>query len=149
MYPGPYQTSMMKLFANIVRDLRLLTAKTNPQVKLKVLLKSINMYIWAIGILNQLFIRGSYTQIKFQKNEVVSGESPFFVIGPFCTSHSILTLAFDWAVLYGNVACSFVVHWTKKLYSSFLRKVLVFQKTFLKLRYCKFSFANFLRNRCS
>ena len=29
--------------------------------------KSMNMYIWAIGILNQLFIRDSYTQIKFPK----------------------------------------------------------------------------------
>ena len=26
-----------------------------------------NMYIWAIGTLNQLFIGGSYTQIKFSK----------------------------------------------------------------------------------
>ena len=30
-------------------------------------MKSINMDIWAIGILNQLFIRDSYTQIKFSK----------------------------------------------------------------------------------
>ena len=28
-----------------------------------------NMYIWAIDILNQLFIRDSYTQIKFSKND--------------------------------------------------------------------------------
>ena len=32
-----------------------------------------NIYIWAIGTLSQLFIRGSYTQIKSSKNEVVSG----------------------------------------------------------------------------
>ena len=31
------------------------------------LTKSMNMDIWVIGILNQLFIRGSYTQIKFSK----------------------------------------------------------------------------------
>ena len=48
-----------------------------------------NIYIWEIGTLNQLFIRGSYTQIKFS-NEVVSDKSPFFVIGPFCTLHSII-----------------------------------------------------------
>ena len=48
-----------------------------------------NMYIWAIGILNQLFIRVCYTQIKFSKKEVVSRKSAFFVIGPFCTPHSI------------------------------------------------------------
>ena len=33
----------------------------------------------AIGALNQLFIRGSYTQIKFK---VLSGKSPFFVLIP-------------------------------------------------------------------
>ena len=32
-----------------------------------------NMYIWGIGAVNQLFLRGSYTQISFQKNEVLSG----------------------------------------------------------------------------
>ena len=31
------------------------------------LTKSMNMYIWGIGTVNQLFIRGSYTQIKFSK----------------------------------------------------------------------------------
>ena len=27
------------------------------------------MYIWAIGVLNQLFARDFYTQINFQKNK--------------------------------------------------------------------------------
>ena len=31
------------------------------------LAKNMNMYIWVSGNLNQLFIRGSYTQIKFSK----------------------------------------------------------------------------------
>ena len=48
-----------------------------------------NMYIWEIGAVNQLFVRSSYTQIKFSKNEVVSGKSPFFVKGPFSAHHSI------------------------------------------------------------
>ena len=47
------------------------------------------MYIWAIGTLNLLFIRGTYTLIKFSNNEAVSGQSQFFVTGPFCTPHSI------------------------------------------------------------
>ena len=48
------------------------------------------MYIWAIGTLNQLFITGSYTQIKFsKKNEIVSGKNPFVLIGPFYTPHSL------------------------------------------------------------
>ena len=45
-----------------------------------------NMDIWVVGTLNQLFMRGSYT---FKKHTTVSGKNPFFVIGPFCTPHSI------------------------------------------------------------
>ena len=30
-------------------------------------MKSMNMYIWGNGIVNQLFVRSSYTQIKFSK----------------------------------------------------------------------------------
>ena len=35
------------------------------------------MDIWVITTLNELFIRGSYTQIKFSKNKVVSGKFNF------------------------------------------------------------------------
>ena len=42
-----------------------------------------NMYIWVIGTLNQLFISGSYAQITFNKNEVVTGKTPFLVICKF------------------------------------------------------------------
>ena len=35
--------------------------------KIQGLTKSINMDIWIIATLNQLFMRGSYTQIKFSK----------------------------------------------------------------------------------
>ena len=38
-----------------------------PSKKTKVLRKSMNVYIWAIGTLIQLFIRGSCTQIKFSE----------------------------------------------------------------------------------
>ena len=48
-----------------------------------------NMNIWTIDTLNQLFITGSFTQIKFSKNEVVSDKSPLFLIGPFCTPHGV------------------------------------------------------------
>ena len=56
-----------------------------------------NMCIWAIGTLNQLFIRGSYTQTKFSStsekaSEVASEKGPSFFIGPFCTPHSISLL---------------------------------------------------------
>ena len=38
-----------------------------PSNKTGTLTKNMNMYISAIGILNQLFIRDSYAQIKFSK----------------------------------------------------------------------------------
>ena len=63
--------------------------ENTPSNKTEALRKSMNVYIWAIGTLNQLFIRGSCTQIKFSKNEVVYGKSTFFVIGPFFTPYSI------------------------------------------------------------
>ena len=36
-----------------------------PLNKTRALTKSMNMDIWAIGTSNQLFIRGSYTEIRF------------------------------------------------------------------------------------
>ena len=56
------------------------------------------------------------------------------MIGPYCIPHSIylLTLASDRAVLCGNVALSILAFSTKKLYSSFLKRVCFFQKIFLK-----------------
>ena len=48
-----------------------------------------NMYIWATGILNQLFKEILKLKLNFQKNEVVGGKRPFFVMGPFRTPHSI------------------------------------------------------------
>ena len=57
------------------------------------------MGIWVVGTLNQLFMKGYFMKKKFQKNKVVTGKTPFFVIGPFCTCHSfVLTLASDMAV---------------------------------------------------
>ena len=41
-----------------------------------------NMVIWAVGTLNQLFIRGCYNQIEFSK-KVSSAKTLFFVISPF------------------------------------------------------------------
>ena len=48
--------------------------------------KIINMDIWVVG---QLFRRGFSTETKFLKNVLVSGKTPFFMISPFCTLHSI------------------------------------------------------------
>ena len=72
-----------------------------------------NMYIWPISVLNQLFIQVSYTQLKLKKKKkelVVSGKNPFFVMGPFRTSHSVcLNTGFWQGSFVGNVALSFVV----------------------------------------
>ena len=97
--------------------LRILTGKSHPQIKLQSL-QSTNMYLSAIGTLNQLFIRNSYTDIKFSKK---------------WSSRWLKSIS----VLYGNVALSFVVLWIKKQYSSFLRKVLVFPKTSFKFKVLK------------
>ena len=39
-----------------------------------------NVVIWVTGTVNQPFIAGFYTQIKFPKNKVINGKTPFFVI---------------------------------------------------------------------
>ena len=122
--------------------LKILTWKIYPQIKLKRLRKVSkyeNMYIWVIGTLDQLFIRSSYTQIKFSEKwssshwqkSILCDRSIFLLPIQF-----VVTLAFDRAVLYGNVALLFVVLWTK-WYSSFLRKVFAFQKTYFKWSYWK------------
>ena len=75
---------------------------------------------------------------NFQNNKVVTGKTPYFVIDPFRTPHSIyLNIACDRAVLYGNVAFTILVLLTKKRYSSFLKKVFLFQKICFKVKVLK------------
>ena len=63
--------------------------KNTPSNKTQALAKSMNMNIWVIVKLNQLFVRGSLLKLNFQKNKVVGGKTPFFVICSFCTPYSI------------------------------------------------------------
>ena len=63
--------------------------ENSPSNKTKALTTSMDMCIWEIGLLNQLFISSSYTETKFKKKEVFSGKTAFFVIGLFCTPHPI------------------------------------------------------------
>ena len=75
---------------------------------------------------------------KFEKNKVVTGKTPFFMIGPFVlTILFILTLASDTTVLYENDAYSILVLSSKKRYSSFLKKVFVFKKIYVKVKVLK------------
>ena len=53
------------------------------------------------------------------------------------TSLSILTLVFDKAVLYGNVALSIVILSSKKSFDSLFLKSLVFQKICFKVKVMK------------
>ena len=48
-----------------------------------------NMFILGIGTVNQLFVEVLILQLSFQKNEIVSDKNSFFMIGSFCTAHSI------------------------------------------------------------
>ena len=93
------------------------------------------MDIWVVGTSNKLFIRGSYTETKLKKKKVITGKTPFFVMGPFCTPP--LALASDMTDLYRNTALLFLVLSTKKWYSSFLKKVSVFQKIYFIDKVCK------------
>ena len=61
---------------------------------------------------------------NIQKNIVVTGKTPFFMIGPFVlTFLFVLTLASDMAVLYESDAFSILVLSTKKWYCSFFKKI--------------------------
>ena len=91
--------------------------------KTEALTKSLNLYIWAVGTLNQLFVTGSLTQIKFSKKWSSQWQKSILCDRPVLYSpcNFVLTLAFDWVDLYRNVALSFVALWTKKQYSSFFK----------------------------
>ena len=67
-----------------------------PSNKTPALTKSTNVGIWVDGTSNKLFVRSSLNWNKiFKKNKVATGKTPFFLIGPFCSHHSIcLNIAF-------------------------------------------------------
>ena len=69
--------------------LRILKGKKHCQIKLQCLQK---VQIWAFGsLVHQINLFKEVLKLKqnFQKNKVVTGETTFYVIGPFCTNHSI------------------------------------------------------------
>ena len=86
--------------------------------KTQALTKSVNMDIWAIGKLNELFWRDFYTQFQFSKTRVINHKTLFLVIGPFSTHH-----------LYN---CK--ISTTMKLYPSFLKEIWFFRKLILYLK---------------
>ena len=98
----PKYTSRINIFwavapRELVSNFRILTGKRHHQMKLKRLKKVwINIGIWGIATLNPLFLRGSYTKLKFSKNKVHSDKSAFFVIDPFL--YSPLYLTWNWTL---------------------------------------------------
>ena len=68
--------------------LRILTGKEHPQKNSSAYGKY-DMDIWVVGTLNQLLKEVLKLKQNFQKNKVVTGRASFFVIGSFCTHHSI------------------------------------------------------------
>ena len=83
--------------------LRILTGKKHPKIKLQRLRK---IRILTFGsLVHQINFFQEVLKLEqiFQKSKLVTGKTPLFVIGPFCSRHSIvLTLASDRAVLNGN-----------------------------------------------
>ena len=69
----------------------------------------------------------------FQKNKVVTGKTPLLVAILFI----VLALAFAWAVFNGNDVFLILVVSTKKQYSSFLKKVFIFQKICFQVKVLK------------
>ena len=72
----------------LIITLWILTGKKYRQIKLQRLQK---VRIWAFGsLVHQINSLQEILKLKqnFQKNKVVTGKTPFFVMGPFCTHHS-------------------------------------------------------------
>ena len=60
-----------------------------PSIKTPALRKSTNTGVWAVRTLNQLFMRFLNWNKTFKKNKVVTGKTPFSVIGSSWSYHSI------------------------------------------------------------
>ena len=70
-------------------DLRILTGKKNPKIKLQRLRK---IRIWTFGsLVHQINSFQEVLKLKqiFKKNKAVTGKTSRFVIGQFCSRHSI------------------------------------------------------------
>ena len=69
--------------------LRILTGKKHPKIKFQRLQK---IRIWTFGsLVHQINSFQEILKLKqiFQKNKAVTGKTPLFVIGQFCSCHTI------------------------------------------------------------
>ena len=84
------------------------------------------MEICMAGTSNQLFYKVLKLKQNFWKNEVVTGKTLAFVIGPFILpTVFVLTLTSDRAVLYGNAAFSSVLLLKVKVFTTIKFPVIV------------------------
>ena len=95
-----YNSPNISLFFWWMFYLKITHSENTPLNKSKGLTKSMNMRIFEISTLNQLFKRGSYTETKFSEIWSSSSKSAFFVIGPFCTPYSICLNIVFWQVSF-------------------------------------------------
>ena len=72
----------------IITNFRILIGKKHPK-KTPVLTKSMNADIWVVGTSKQLFLKVFILKHNFQKNEIVTVKTPFYVIASFCTLPSM------------------------------------------------------------
>ena len=104
----------------IPERLRILTRKKHPQLRLQRFQK---LWIWTFGWLvhqiNSLYEVLKLKQI-FVKTKLVTGKNSFFMIGPFCTPHSICLGIGFWQSSF--VAFSILVLSTKKTVLQFFEK---------------------------
>ena len=108
----------------------------HPKVKLQRLRK---IRIWTFeSLVHQINSFSEVLKLKqiFQKNKVVTGKTPLFVRGPFCSRNSIClnTLASDRAVLNGNVL-NLTWFQLKKGTPGFQKRFSFSRKSELKLMY--------------
>ena len=84
-----FRNSNCSLKQVLTFKLRILTGKRHPKINSSAYEKYEYGHLGVAGTSNELFLRDSKTGINFPKNKVVSGKNPLFVIGSFCSRHSI------------------------------------------------------------
>ena len=112
-----------------------------PSYKTSTFSKGMSLGGWYIK--STLYMRLLYWSkiFKRKKKKIDTGKTVFFVIGPFCTPHSIcLNIGFWEGSFVWICTLSVIVLLTTKLFSSFLKKRFLFFRKFVsKLSYWKHS----------
>ena len=83
---GIEKASLGKVCSDSFLRLRVLAGETHPKIKPQ------HLQIWSFGpLVHQINSFQEVLKLKqiFQKNKAVTGKTPLFVIGQFCSRHSI------------------------------------------------------------